>query len=241
MRYGIISDVHGNLPALEAVLSILEKQEIDKYFCIGDLVDYGANPKECIRIIKELNCLCVAGNHDWAVLGKIDIAYFSVDAQAAAVWTKACLSQEERDYLNTFELTYRNDDFILVHGTLDQPERFKYLKDIQKASETFPLMDRQVCFVGHSHIQKIFVNLDSGPLEAMSDEIELEEGYKYIVNIGSVGQPRDGNPFASYCVYDTDKKMIDIRRTNYDIGKAQESIVKAGLPKSLAQRLAFGR
>lgn len=242
MRYGIFSDVHGNLQALEAVLRAYRKERIDGYFFAGDVVGYGANPHECIQVINDLGAVCIAGNHDWAVIGKIDTWYFNSIAKEAVLWTKQKSSQQDFDFLNKLKLVEKSKDFILVHGTLQEPSYFHYLADERQAEVMFRLMDRDVCFVGHSHVPGVFIKNQKGQIRYFSSqEVKLEEGFRYIVNVGSVGQPRDNNPMAAYCIFDTEEKVVLIKRANYDVEEAQQRILSAGLPAFLASRLAQGR
>lgn len=241
MRYGIFSDIHGNLEALETVLAAYKKERIDHYFCVGDVVGYGANPHECIEAVRNLGAVCIAGNHDWAVVEKVDIEYFNPMARAAVLWTRKVAGRDDMAFLDRLKLIYKNDDFILVHGTLNEPAYFHYLVDSNQAELIFPLMDRNVCFVGHSHVAGVFVRKENKIEYSNISEIKIEEGCQYIVNAGSVGQPRDNNPAAVYCVYDTDEKVIQVKRVDYDVEAAQKRILEAGLPSFLAVRLAAGR
>lgn len=240
MRYGIVSDIHGNLEALQAVLDLCNGEGIEEFFCLGDIVGYGANPKECLHIVHGLKMTYVAGNHDWAVSGQLDPVYFNPVAKKAVYWTQKQLSSEGIGFLKRIPLVFANDDFILVHGTLCEPERFHYMMYSLQAAETFHLMDRDLCFIGHSHAPQIIIQQGEESWSSEALKIKVEPEHKYIINTGSVGQPRDGNPMAAYCVYDTDSRVIEIKRTPYDIQAAQEKILKSGLPVSLAERLAVG-
>ncbi|MFA5059910.1 MAG: metallophosphoesterase family protein [Candidatus Omnitrophota bacterium] len=241
MRYAIFSDIHANLQAVESVLAELKKEKIDGYFCAGDVVGYGANPHECIGIVRDLNTVCVAGNHDWAVVDKVDIAYFNPTAQEAILWTRAKALREDMAFLDKLPLIYKNENFIMVHGTLDEPSYFHYLVDIRQAATMFRYMDRNVCFVGHSHVTDIFVLKDGKVARGLSADISVEKECKYIINVGSVGQPRDGNPKSSFCIYDTQENTISIRRVDYNITEAQKRILESGLSPFLASRLNLGR
>lgn len=241
MRYGIIADIHGNLEALQAVIEACRHEDIQDFFCLGDVVGYGANPKECLKMIQDLMAVCIAGNHDWAVLGKMDVAYFNPAAQAAIAWTRQQLSQEELNFLNSLKLVFKNDDMILVHGTLEHPEEFHYLLDISDLLNTFSLIDRPLCFLAHTHVPGIFVKHKEKIHDIRHLKITLSHEEQCVVNVGSVGQPRDGSPLAAYCVYDRDERSIEIKRTAYDIETAQRKILAAGLPEFLAQRLSMGR
>ena len=240
MRYGIFSDVHGNFPALQAVVKALAKESIDEYYCVGDVVGYGADPDECIRLIKELPAVCVAGNHDWAVVGRVDVEYFNSWAKSAVVWTREHLSREGFDFLNQLDMIYENNTIALVHATLPHPEEFDYLSDINKVTAMFPLIPKNICFIGHTHVPEIFIQQPGRSVWCDTMSVQVDQAKKYIVNVGSVGQPRDGNPQAAYCIYDLDKNTMAIKRTRYDIHEAQKRILKAGLPPFLADRLSSG-
>lgn len=240
MRYGIFSDIHGNLEAFEAVLSGLANEAIDAYLCVGDIVGYGANPGECIGRVLDLRAVSIAGNHEYGVLGKIDLAYFNPHAADAIVWTQNHLDRGRQDFLKTLPLDFKNEDLIMVHGTLQKPGMFIYLITFSEAAETFKLMTRKVCFVGHTHVPVIIQEQDFNIHRAKSFSITMEPQCKYIINVGSVGQPRDRNPKAAYCIYDTDLNTVDIKRVSYPIEEAQAKIRNAGLPESLATRLAEG-
>lgn len=224
MRYGIFSDIHSNLEAFEAVLEALKKESVDKYFCVGDIVGYAANPKECIKIMQELNCPIVCGNHDWAAVDWVDHTYFNPYAKAAVEWTKSQLNDSERNYLKDLPLIYEDEEITMVHGTLEKPEEFDYIFDEFSALRTLDLSRTKVCFIGHTHFPA-----------------EYSKEAKRLINVGSVGQPRDGNPKAAYCIYDPDKNTIEIKRIEYDIKTTMNKILAAGLPNILAFRLVEGR
>ena len=241
MRYGILGDIHSNLEALQAVVIACQEQNVKTFLCVGDIVGYGADPIRCIETIQELKADAVAGNHDWAVAGKFEPTDFNSMGQAAVMWTRDVLSNEQRHFLNNLPLIYKNEDLILVHGTLNKADQFIYLEDIGQALDTFYLMDNNVCFVGHTHVPQIFVKQDEKVYYAHSLQIETNYQNKYIINVGSVGQPRDLNPMAAYCIYDTETKIIEIKRIRYDVELAQRKILEAGLPEFLAYRLKVGQ
>lgn len=242
MRYGIFSDIHSNLEALEAVLKAYKRASIDKYLCVGDVVGYAADPGECIRKVRELTATTVAGNHDWASADKFCLDYFNPQAAKAIIWTKARLNKQESYFLASLKLTFSNEDLTLVHATLDDPAGFAYLTDAGTAIQTFDLLNNPICFVGHTHLPGAFIQNEDKRIDYSSQEmLKLKKKKKYIVNVGSVGQPRDGNPAASYCIYDTDKKIVWIKRIDYDFNSAGRKIIAAGLPAFLAHRLSAGR
>jgi len=242
MRYGIFSDIHSNLEALEAVLAAYKSEKIDQYLCVGDVVGYAANPRECIAKVMALVVVTVAGNHDWASVNLFPTDYFNPTARSAVLWTERQLDDEERHFLASLKLVYKNKDLTLVHGTLDSPGDFNYLSDGFIAEESFGLLETKLCFVGHTHIAGIFIKDKSEAIEyRQEDTFKIEEHKQYIINVGSVGQPRDGNPAAAYCIYDTEKKEVQIKRIGYDYETAREKIISAGLPRFLGDRLIMGR
>lgn len=241
MRWGIICDIHGNLEALQAVLSSLTKEDINSYLCLGDIVGYGADPQGCISEIKRLNPQTIAGNHDWASAGIFDVTYFNPTAQKAIVWTAQNITDEDKQFLKNLPLVHQQAEMTLVHGSLSSPEQFEYILDLSSAQKTFQLLPTQFCFIGHSHTPGTFIKDDHGCTFTFQTKIKIKKAQKCIVNAGSVGQPRDGNPQGSYVVFDSDSKELAIKRVTYDIQRAQNKIIKAGLPRTLAERLAIGR
>lgn len=240
MRYGIFSDIHGNLEAFQEVINAYKNEKIDQYLCIGDIVGYGADPNECIDKIRQLKALTVAGNHDWAAVELTDITYFNPVAEQAVLWTRKRLSEEEKYFLRSLKLVYENADLILVHGTLNKPEQFNYLMDVELAEVDFDLMKKNISFIGHSHIVGIFIEEKGAISYSAQTQIKIDSSRKYIVNVGSVGQSRDRDNRASYCIFDTEEKEVYLKRVGYRIEKAQEKIIKAGLPPFLAARLTSG-
>lgn len=220
MRYALFSDIHGNLEAYEAAEEALAKENVEKKICIGDIVGYGANPDVCIEKTRKLTPFVVCGNHDWASAGLCDTTYFNQYAKEAALWTSRVLSEEHKKYLKDLKLLHKEDGFMTVHGSLNRPEEFEYISDTYTAQITFRIMDFQICFVGHSHVAGIFYETNSGRVGyTPGPKIKVEKTKKYIVNVGSVGQPRDFDPRAGYCIYDDEKGTIEIKRVGYDIKK----------------------
>ncbi len=242
MRYGIFSDIHSNLEALDAVIEAYRKEKIDKYLCVGDVVGYAANPNECIEKIKALTMITVASNHDWAAVNLFSSDYFNPFAKEAISWTQRNLDEQGEYFLEQLTLIYKNEDLTMVHGTLDEPGDFNYMADGYIACGTFGLLETKICFVGHTHLPCVFIKCKDGRMQYQEEvNIYIKGNSKYIINVGSVGQPRDGNPHAAYCVYDTDKKNIQIKRVSYDIQTARKKIIDRGLPCFLGERLLAGR
>lgn len=243
MRYALFGDIHANLEALEVVMAEYEKEGVDKYICLGDIVGYGANPKECLDWVREVckDNLVVAGNHDHAICGKLNIDFFNSYARQAVLWTREQLAEDDIEYLRSLELVHKLDDVLtIVHGTLNFPEMFDYITTSYDAHLTLELLDTPVCFLGHSHVPVTFFQ---GPTVtfSMEPEVDIRPDRKTLVNIGSVGQPRDENPKAAYALYDTELQKVWVRRIDYDIEKAGKKIIAAGLPEILAERLRYGR
>ncbi len=241
MRYGIFSDVHSNLEALEAVISAYKNEAIDKYLCVGDVVGYAANPNECVEKVKALTMITVAGNHDWASVNLLSIDYFNSAAGQAISWTKLNLDGQNKYFLECLQPVYKNEDLTLAHGTLDKPEEFNYMADDCIALKTFKLLETNICFVGHTHVAEIFSQDKNNRIYYHNENgIDINKENKYIINVGSVGQPRDGNPDAAYCIYDTDEKKVQIKRIGYGIEAARKKIYDAGLPRLFGDRLKTG-
>jgi predicted phosphodiesterase len=241
MKYLIFSDVHGNLEALEVLLSLIKQEKPDKIFFLGDAVGYGANPSECLQTIAETADLFLAGNHDYAAAGATSIAFFNEMAKEAILWTQAQLSPEEKLYLKSLPVILQFPAISLAHASPREPAEWHYILTEEDAAENFPYFSSPLCFVGHSHQAETMVtDRFRRYWRSASQVISLEEGCRYIVNVGSVGQPRDYNPQGAYCLYDDQKKQIQIRRFDYNIQKAQQKIIHAGLPHALAERLTYG-
>jgi diadenosine tetraphosphatase ApaH/serine/threonine PP2A family protein phosphatase len=242
MRYCIFSDVHGNWEAFEAVMTAFAKEDIDQHIFLGDIVGYGADPHACIAGLKALKPqVLTAGNHEWGVLGLLDMEYFNEYAAAAVEWTKNLLSQEELDYLKSFRLFCETGGLTLVHGSLEQPARFKYILDNDDADLSLRSLRTPLCFVGHTHVAGAHFFENGEVVFMKGPKVCIGADKKHIINAGSVGQPRDGDPRASYVIYDDKEKTVEIKRVSYDIEAAQKKIVKAGLPAWLASRLGEGR
>lgn len=240
MRYAVFSDIHSNLEAFEAAIESFKKEGIDKYLFVGDLVGYGTNPHECIKLLKSLDAVIVAGNHEYGVTGKLPLPWFSDNAKEGIVWTQGALREADIEFLNSLPVIDKLDDITLVHGSPYNPEEFEYVVSIESAERALFSLQTKYCFIGHSHLPFICYKDGSRMEVAHSLEMGAEESSGYLINIGSIGQPRDGDPRASYCIYDTSMKTIEIKRVSYDIEAAQKKIIEAGLPCFLAERLATG-
>lgn len=245
MRYAIISDIHSNLAAFQAVLNDIEvRGGVERIWCLGDVVGYGPDPKECIELLRQYEHICVAGNHDWAAIGKIDIDDFNPEAAAASRWTGQQLGPQEVDYLASLPLIISEDDFTLAHGSPREPI-WEYLVSIYDAKISFNYFQTKFCLVGHSHVPLVFESLAPAG-DCVVYELPLNAPLNFgenrlIVNPGGVGQPRDGDPRASYVIYDGDRNLIWHYRVPYDIAITQQRMREYGLPYRLAARLSYGR
>jgi diadenosine tetraphosphatase ApaH/serine/threonine PP2A family protein phosphatase len=242
MRVAVVSDIHGNLHALEAVLAALEPEAPDELWCLGDLVGYGARPNECCAAIAARASVCLVGNHDLAVRGTIDLAEFSGDAGAAARWTRDVLSADALAFLNSLEPQGTRADVALFHGSARDPV-WEYVLSDTVAIATLELTEEPLVLVGHSHAA-LHIQLDgggfTGGLSPAGTEVDLGRG-RALLNPGSVGQPRDGDPRAAYLLLDLDARTASFRRVDYDVERTQAEIREAGLPEMLAARLETGQ
>ena len=240
MKFAIIADIHANLDAFQVVLEDCKKQQVTHYACLGDVVGYNANPKECLDIVRAMNMPCVKGNHDEYCSSEEHLEGFNPAAAEAVNWTRKQLTEEDRQWLRELKYTRMVTNFTIVHATLDGPQRWGYVFDKLAAAASFTYQNTSVCFFGHTHVPVAFMK-DSMVRGGTYSKFKLEQGKKYFVNVGAVGQPRDNNPKAAYVVYDTLETTIELRRLDYDIPAAQKKILAAGLPERLAERLAYGR
>jgi predicted phosphodiesterase len=240
MRYAIIADIHANLEAFNVVLADAKAMNCTHYACLGDVVGYNANPKECLDMVRAMNIPVVKGNHDEYCSSETDLEGFNPHAQEAINWTRNQLTDDDRKWLRDLRYIRLVASFSIVHATLDGPQKWGYVFDKLAAAASFTYQNTSVCFFGHTHVPVAFVR-DNMVRGGTYSKFKTEPGKKYFVNVGSVGQPRDGNPKAAYVVYDLDEGSIEIRRLDYDIGTTQRKILEAGLPPRLAHRLAEGK
>lgn len=242
MKYFIFSDIHGNLEALEAILEAYSKLTECIPICLGDIVGYGPNPRECIQTIRDRNILSLVGNHDHAAIEEMDISYFNPYAKEAVLWTRSILTESDLDFLRSLPVIRSIGNLTLVHATPCDPESWNYLFTLFDAQNNFKCFDTQICFVGHSHQPIIIVQKPSGECWVHPHTaIGVKDDHRLIVNVGSVGQPRDGNRDAAYALYDDDEGTIEVHRVRYEIRKTQEKMKRHGLPDYLIERLELGR
>lgn len=240
LKYAIISDIHGNLHALEAVLEEIDRIGVDVRCCLGDIVGYGAFPNECVELVQGLGFHNVAGNHDFAVLNKISTENFNKVAKISTEWTRESLTQSSLDFLDGIDLVEEMGEVTLVHGTRYSPELFDYIQSSYEASLSLEHTSGKVCFIGHSHVPISFLK-DPFVTYSTEQEIQIPETGQALVNVGSVGQPRDKNPRACFATYDDEAQTVHLHRVSYDIDGAIEGIRDRGLPTMLGDRLRFGR
>jgi diadenosine tetraphosphatase ApaH/serine/threonine PP2A family protein phosphatase len=240
MKYAIIADVHANLEALEVVLADAKDQRCTHYACLGDVVGYNANPKECLDMMRSMGMPCVKGNHDEYCSGEGDLDGFNPHAKEAINWTRHRLTEADRQWLRELKYIRLVASFSIVHATLDGPQRWGYVFDKLAAAASFTYQNTGVCFFGHTHVPVAFIR-DSVIRGGTYSKFKIEPGRKYFVNVGSVGQSRDGVAKATYATYDLDESLIELRRLDYDIASTQAKIRAAGLPERLAERLAHGK
>lgn len=243
MRYGILGDIHSNLEALEVALAYLEGAGVDVLVSVGDVVGYGASPAECIARLRERDAHVVLGNHDAACAGRMDLLPFNPMARAAVSWSREVLSDEDLAWLEGLPLRLELADCAVAHGTWSRPERFEYTSTPSDADESLEELDLPVLFVGHTHQPRAFLRPHQDPLHThyvRGARIDLSDARKAVVNVGSIGQPRDGDPRAAVALFDSEADRVEIVRLEYDIAGAADRIRRAGLPPPLADRLFLG-
>lgn len=225
MKIAVISDIHGNLAALESVMESIRQENIDRIICLGDIVGYGANPNECVDLIQDYSIPSIMGNHDEAALDRGDISRFNSDAKKAIVWTSSRLKNQSRSFLAGLEFTLAEYGLLFVHASPGSPRLWKYIFTSDDANLAFCNFQESVCFVGHTHYPRVFTEV---------------KGNRKVINVGSVGQPRDHNPLACWGFYNTVDREYRLNRIEYDIELSAERIIKANLPSNLAYRLLEG-
>ncbi len=248
MRYAIFSDIHSNLEALEAVLADLRKQSIEKMVCLGDIVGYNANPRECLEIVRGLGCVLIRGNHDHESGREGKIPGFNPQATAGVLYSRGQIDAGQRAFLAGLPLQEKVDAFTAVHATLAEPERWGYVLSLAQAELSLAYQETPLCFFGHTHVPHLFVEEEKSlgarlgkVAEYFYRKITLDPERRYFINVGSVGQPRDGDWRAAYVIYDSGERSLELRRVSYDVATTQAKIRKAGLPEALAERLTRAR
>jgi predicted phosphodiesterase len=239
MKYAIISDIHSNLEALESVLQEIDQIGVDRIICLGDIVGYGANPNECVEIIRERKIESIIGNHDTVACGKKEPFDFNFVAKEAALWTRNTLTAKNREFLHNLPETREIDGFLIVHGAISDPDL--YIFSVYDAIGEFKLMKKwNICFFGHTHVRTYYVLIGGDVQCRFEYEFKIKPEAKYLINPGSVGQPRDRDPRSSFLIYDSKEAAVRFIRLEYDIESAKQKIIRAGLDKRLAERLSLG-
>lgn len=241
MKYAILGDLHANLEALEAVLHDAEKQGATHYACTGDLVGYNADPRACLKLVRTLGCEAVQGNHDFHACDTDSMELFTPMARKSIQWTRKQLTTPQRKYLSTLPLIKDLENFTLVHSSLHNPEQWNYIFKPAAAESSFRNQFSNVCFFGHTHVPLAFITDGTSMEKGFYETIRVRPGFKYLINVGSVGQPRDRDPRTGYVLYDLEAQTITLRRIEYDMETTQRKIRNAGLPFRNALRLTYGR
>jgi len=239
MSFAILADIHSNLEALtEAYKYIKKREDIEEIIIVGDIVGYGANPNECIKVCKNISNCIVAGNHDHAAVNPDERLFFNIHAARAAKWTENVLDEEYVQFLKNLPLTLSKGRFLFVHSSPHNPDEWSYIINNWDARFQFGAFNQNICFIGHSHLPAVFAE-NSLP-DKVDNKFFFSKDEKYIVNVGSIGQPRDRNPKLSFCIFDENEWSLENIRLDYDIKKAAGKILKAKLPSGLAERLYNG-
>ncbi|MDH3981446.1 MAG: metallophosphatase family protein [Kiritimatiellaceae bacterium] len=241
MKYAILGDIHANLEALTAVLKDAEEQGVTHYACTGDVVGYNADPKACLQLTRNLQCKIVQGNHDYYAACNESMELFTPMARKSILWTRKHLSLFDRKFLRQLPMIIDIETFTIVHSSLSNPHRWNYIFKRNTAEANFRNQFSNVCFFGHTHVPLTFIK-GNGPIEkGFYETMHIRPGYQYLINVGSVGQPRDRNPKAAYAIYDLKAQSVTMRRLDYDMETTQKKIRAAGLPFRNALRLNHGR
>lgn len=239
-KIAIFSDIHSNLEALEAVMRDMKEQGVTDHICLGDIVGYNANPAECLKIVRDLKCPVIRGNHDEESARHSDLSYYRELARVSMAYSRDALTDDDKAYMKALPLVLNIDDFIVVHSSLFKPQDFYYVDGLLEAEFHFSQQSRQVCFCGHTHLAGVF-SRTWRQLDLLHPEsLDLKQGVRYLINVGSVGQPRDRDWRSSYCIFQPEASKLEFRRVEYDVEAAQKKINAAGLPAALGERLLVG-
>jgi diadenosine tetraphosphatase ApaH/serine/threonine PP2A family protein phosphatase len=241
MRYAVLGDIHANLQALEAVLADARDHGCTEFLCLGDVVGYNANPAECLEIVRALPGVCVLGNHDAAASDGGTLEGFSANAAASLTWTRGRLDASQKAWLSALRPMRQVRNMTLVHATLDSPLSWGYVRTAAEAELSLACQRTPVCFIGHTHVPGAFgQGIGQVLLFDDDDGIQLPKSPKLLINAGSIGQPRDGDPRAAYMIHDEESGGLWLRRVEYDVEGARRAILASGLPEKLAERLHTG-
>jgi predicted phosphodiesterase len=241
MRVALFSDIHSNLLALQGVLKDIRCRQVDHLICLGDIVGYNAKPAECLKLVQETGADVVIGNHDVYASNDVEMEWYNPVARAGLEYSRAKLLPSQKKWL--VKLPQRRDykGFTVVHATLDHPEEWDYVTTLESAARHFEFQEEKICFIGHTHQVRVHRIEDQRVRSIRVPAIlTLKKNVRYLINVGSVGQPRDRNPKASYVIYDTDRQTVEFQRVTYPALKAADEVLNAGLPPFLALRLLKG-
>lgn len=246
MRTAIISDIHANLEALTAVLADIKRRSVDRIFCLGDIVGYGSNPNECIQLIQKYSSKTVIGNHDVVVFDPLMALEFNDNARVAIEWTHRILTKQSFDFLRSLTINHTEENVTLVHATPYDPHLWHYISSLEDARFNFPFFKTTFCFIGHTHIPGIILlESETAKLRIAPPGVfhygKLSDTSRFMINVGSVGQPRDRDPRSSYLILDTHEKTFSFFRVEYDIASYQKKMTDLGMPPFLINRIAEGR
>ncbi len=242
MKLALISDIHGNLEALSAVLDHIESEHVDRIHCLGDVVGYGSDPLACLELVSESCDIRLMGNHEYAILGLESTESYVQAARVSAEWTRKQLTEDKFALIAGFEMEHVSDELHLVHASPFEPDLWHYILSPEEAAMAFEHFRGSICFHGHSHLPLIFSEVPGSlPRQKIGHSFFPDEENRYLVNIGSVGQPRDNDPRACYVTFDTDEREVTYHRAEYDIKTAQQKMAQAQLPEMLIHRLSVGR
>lgn len=244
MRIAIISDIHGNLEALTSIFEDIDSQNINEVVCLGDVIGYGPNPNECIKIVRDRCPIVIQGNHDAAALDSELMNNFNSNAKAAMEWTKKILTEESYEFLQSLPLRIISEDKTYVHATPFEPKRWYYITSLEEAAFNFQYFQTKFCFVGHTHIPVIIMIGLNNRIKVVQEQqfhYGAHKDSQFLINVGSSGQPRDRNPKVSYGILDSEQETFEFRRLDYDMESCQKKMIAANFPEFLYTRLAEGK
>ena len=242
MKFALISDIHANYEALREVLADIERQKVDAIHCLGDVIGYGTDPIPCLETVAKYCDVKLMGNHEYAALGLISTEHYNSAAKDSSEWTKTQLGDNELSMIADYEMTHSFDNFFLVHASPFDPEKWRYIIAPNAAIEGFMHFSEKICFIGHSHLPQIFIEQeDALPRCLTGHDFLPDRENRYIINVGSVGQPRDNDNRACYLIFDTDEYEVQYRRVEYDFATTQAKMAELQMPEMLIHRLAIGR
>lgn len=241
MKIALISDIHGNLEALTSVLEKIDQLQVDHIFSLGDVIGYGCDPIACMNLVDKRASVKLMGNHEYAVLGQLTTNSYTPAAKISTEWTKKQLTDREFTMIAEYHMIHEFEKVTMVHSSPDKPDRWQYILDATQAKHAFEHFSGNICFYGHSHMPTIFREMpDDIPRQQVGHNFDPSDDTRYLVNVGSVGQPRDHDARACFVTYNSSNNEIRFHRVKYDTAKTQEKMNHAGLPDVLVQRIAVG-